>query len=104
MAEIAGRAGLGKASVFDHFESKAQLYCSVMVRVLDTVEDALVRDLAEGGTPVERLDRWVGTFVDVLAAHPNYPRLLLRALVDDDELPAGVAEGRAANDTVRRMA
>lgn len=100
---MAERAGFGKASLFHHFPSKAQLYCAVMARVLTTLDDALVRALAEGGSPTARLDRWVDTAIDVLAANRAYPRLLVRALVEDDELPHGLAEGKEAADAVRRI-
>lgn len=103
LAEVAERAGLGKASLFHHFPSKAQLYCAVMARVLTTLDDALVRALAEGGSPTARLDRWVDTTVDVLAANRPYPRLLVRVLVEGDELPHGLAEGKEAADAVRRI-
>jgi len=103
LAEVAERAGLGKASLFHHFPSKAQLYCAVMARVLTTLDDALVRALAEGGSPTQRLDRWVDTAIDVLAANRAYPRLLVRVLVEDDELPRGLPEGKEAADAVRRI-
>ncbi len=103
LAEVAERAGLGKASLFHHFPSKAQLYCAVMARVLTTLDEALVRALAEGGPPLARLDRWVDTTIDVLAANRAYPRLLVRVLVDDDELPPSLDEGKAAADAVRRI-
>ncbi|MGH8985129.1 MAG: TetR/AcrR family transcriptional regulator [Acidimicrobiia bacterium] len=103
LAEVAERAGLGKASLFHHFPSKAQLYCAVMARVLTRLDDALVRALAEGGSPTARLDRWVDTAIDVLAANRSYPRLLVRVLVEDDELPRGLPEGKQAADAVRRI-
>jgi AcrR family transcriptional regulator len=103
LAEVAERAGFGKASLFHHFPSKAQLYCAVMARVLTTMDDALVRALAEGGSPTARLDRWVDTAIDVLASNRAYPRLLVRVLVEDEELPRGLAEGVEAADAVRRI-
>lgn len=103
LAEVAERAGLGKASLFHHFPSKAQLYCAVMARVIMTLDDALVRALAEGGTPSVRLDRWVDTAIDVLAANRAYPRLLVRVLVEDEELPHGLTEGKQAAEAVRRI-
>ena len=104
MAEVAARAGLGKASLFHHFSTKAHLYCAVMARALGELEVQLLRALAEGGPPSARLDRWIETLVDVLAAHPAYPGLLLRVLADDAELPAGIEDGNEAADAVRRLA
>ncbi len=104
LAEVAGRAGLGKATLFHHFPTKAHLYCAVMARALTDLEVALLRALAEGGHPAQRLDRWIDVLVDSLAAHPAYPGLLLRVLADDAELPPGLPEGNEAAEAVRRIA
>ena len=74
-----------------------------MVRALSFLEVELLRALAAGGTPTERFDRWIETFIDALAAHPAYPGLLLRVLADDAELPAGLPDGNEASEAVRRM-
>ncbi len=103
IAEVAEGAGFSKSSLFHHFPSKAQLYTSVMARILTHLEDALTKSLAEGGRPTERLDRWIDTLIDVLADNPNYPGLLLRVLVDDSELPSGLPDGKVANDAIRRL-
>ena len=102
LAEVASKAGLGKATLFHHFPTKAHLYCGVMVRALSYLEIELIRALAVGGPPAARLDRWIDTFFDVLASHPTYPGLLLRVLADDAELPAGIPDGNEASETVRR--
>jgi AcrR family transcriptional regulator len=104
LAEVAERVGLGKSSLFHHFRSKAQLYAAVMARILGRLETPLTAALAAGGTPVERLDRWVDALIDVLAAHPTYPRLLLRSLFEDDELAGELPEEQEANEIIRRVA
>ncbi len=104
MAEVAKRAGLGKASVFHHFPTKAHLYCGVMARALGELEVTLLRALAEGGSPTERLEAWIDALIDALAAHPAYPGLLLRVLADDAELPSGVPDGSEAAQAVQRIA
>ena len=38
LSEVAERAGLGKSSLFHHFQTKAQLYAAVMARLLQRVE------------------------------------------------------------------
>ncbi len=95
MKEVADGVGLGKSSVFHHFKSKAELYSAVCVRILDTIADRLLRSLAEGGSPTIRLERSIADLVDVLVAHPNYARLLLRSMFEDDDLPQDGPEGRA---------
>lgn len=103
LAEVAEGVGLSKSSLFHHFPSKAQLYTTVMARILTNLDDEVTKALALGGRPTERLDRWIDTVIDVLAANPTYPSLLLRVLVEDAELPSGLPDGKVANDTIRRI-
>jgi len=103
LSEIAEAVGLGKSSLFHHFPTKAQLYAAVLERILHEIETVLVRALAEGGSPVERLDRWVDTIVELLGSEPSHARLLLRSLFEDDELSGSSDEERAADETLARI-
>ena len=62
-----------------------------------------MRSLVAGGTPVERLDRWIDVLIDLLAEHRTHARLLLRSLFEDDELTGELPEEREANETIRRV-
>jgi AcrR family transcriptional regulator len=103
LSEVAEGTGLGKSSLFHHFRSKAELYAAVIGRILGRLEATLLRALAQGGDPVTRLDRLMDQLIDELAAHPTWPRLLLRSLFEDDELAGDLPEEREANDTLRRI-
>ena len=103
MSEIAEAVGLSKSSLFHHFPTKAQLYAATADRILRAMESTLTTALAAGGTPVERLDRWVDTIVDLLGEHETYARLLLRSMFEDDELSGAFEEERAVNATLRRV-
>ncbi|HXJ35495.1 MAG TPA: TetR/AcrR family transcriptional regulator [Candidatus Eisenbacteria bacterium] len=103
LSEVAEQVGLSKSSLFHHFSSKAQLYAAVMARIMDRIETELMRSLSLGGTPVERLDRWLDLVIDVLAKHPTYARLLLRSLFEDDELTGELPEEQTVNATIRRV-
>jgi TetR/AcrR family transcriptional regulator len=103
LSEIAEAVGLGKSSLFHHFPTKAQLYAAVVERILADIETVLTQALAAGGTPVERLDRWIDTIVDLLGAQPSHARLLLRSLFEDDELTGSSEEERAADETLVRI-
>ena len=54
----------------------------MVARILDRIEQRLMRALAAGGSPVERLDRWIDVIVDLFAEHPHArpaaPALALR--------------------------
>jgi AcrR family transcriptional regulator len=103
MSEIAEAVGLSKSTLFHHFATKAQLHAAVADRLLAEIEEAATRTLAAGGSPVERLDRWVDTICDLLGTHPMYARLLLRSLFEDDELSGTLAEERSANERLARI-
>ena len=103
LAEVAETVGLGKSSLFHHFASKAELYAAVVARILARIEERLMRALAAGGTPVDRLDRWIDVLVDLLAEERTYARLLLRSLFEDDELTGELPGEQEANETLRRI-
>ena len=87
LREVAVAAGLGKSSLFHHFESKAQLYFEVLERVLGRIQERLEPALAQPAGPLERLEGWVDALVDALAEHPATARLLLRGLVEEEDFP-----------------
>jgi len=103
ISEIAEAAGMRKSSLFHHFPSKAHLYGALVARILGDIETTLTRSLAAGGGPAERLDRWVDTIIDLMAAKPAHPRLLLRSLFEDDELSGELEEERAADRALKRI-
>src|SRR5262244_2821197 len=101
LSELAEVVGLGKSSLFHHFNNKAQLYAAVTARILVRIEDHLVRSLARGGDPLARLERWLDELVDLLAENPTYARVLLRSLFEDDELPGDLPEELDAHRAVQ---
>ena len=95
MREVAEGVGLRKSSIFHHFDNKAALYTAVSLRILGMIEHRLVRSLAQGGEPRERLERVISELVDLLVEHPNYAKVLLRSLFEDDDLPQEGPEAMA---------
>jgi AcrR family transcriptional regulator len=87
LQELASAAGLGKSSLFHHFSGKVELYVAVLDRVLERIERQLLPALSREVAPGETLDRVVDALIDALVEHPTAPRLLLRALFEDDEFP-----------------
>ena len=100
---MADTVGLGKSSLFHHFHSKAELYAAVIARILRRIETALTTCLAGGGTPTERIERWLDVLVDLLAENPSHARLLLRSLFEDDELTGELDDEQAANASIARI-
>jgi AcrR family transcriptional regulator len=103
ISEIAEAVGLSKSSLFHHFRTKAQLHAAVMARILNEIETTLTRSLASGGTPVQRLDRWIDTIIDLMGEKPAHSRLLLRSLFEDDEISGEIEEQREANRSLARV-
>lgn len=92
LREVADGVGLGKSSLFHHFRSKPQLYAAVSGRIVRRMEERVVRSLAAGGTPTERLARLLDDMIDALAERPGDARLLLRSLFEDDDLGGDLPE------------
>jgi TetR/AcrR family transcriptional regulator len=104
LREVAEQAGLGKSSLFHHFASKEQLYCEVLGRVLERIQQRVTPGLRGSAPPVQRLEQWVEALVDALAEQPTTARLLMRALLEEDpvgdDLPAGIAAERVLAEIV----
>jgi AcrR family transcriptional regulator len=103
LREVAEVVGLGKSSLFHHFDGKPRLYAAVAARILTRIEERLIRTLAAGGGPIARLERWLDELIDVLAANPTYARLLLRSLFEDDDLSGDMPEELEAHRAIERM-
>jgi len=103
MREVAEAAGIGKSSLFHHFKTKVELYAAVVGRLLDLIDLRLTRSLARGGTPLDRLDRWIDELLDLLAEHPSAARLLLRSIFEDDDLTGASPEERAVERVIERI-
>jgi AcrR family transcriptional regulator len=80
--EIAADAGLrNQASLYHHFKNKKALYEAVLSRGVEPIIEMVAASDAptDTGLVLERL-------VDYLSAHPQLPRLIQRAGLDDTKL------------------
>jgi AcrR family transcriptional regulator len=82
MNDVAGRAGMRKASLFYHFASKDALYEAVLGRLLARVAAALEEVYAGEGSFIERLDAAAEVTTGVFGSHPFAARLLVREAMD----------------------
>lgn len=81
MADVAGLAGIRKASLYHHFESKDALYDAVMDESLGQLLSLIAAAGLDEGSFAERLDR-LGTLVTgALAARTETAQLLVRELI-----------------------
>jgi AcrR family transcriptional regulator len=92
MRDVAARAGVNKASVFYHFNSKAELIERVLDRYYKTHLAALEGAFDGGGTLHERMHRLVDAYLDFIEENQRYARLIQQH----------VAGGQADSSLVQR--
>ncbi len=76
LRDIAARADIRNPSIYNHFDGKESLYLAVLERGIRPMLK-LFAELANTAAEAEELDlRLVDGLMDVLAEHPNLPRLM----------------------------
>ena len=92
LQDIADRVGVKKASLFYYFKGKEELYAEVIQRVFKALEEILFPAIYDRQSGYEeKIAAMVGNTFDLLAKHPNYPRMLYRELLDNEEDVAEVS-------------
>jgi AcrR family transcriptional regulator len=79
MAAIAAEAGITKPILYRHFGDKSGLYAALAERHTDRLLDALVDSLTGGGTPRERVERTIDTYLSTIEAEPQVYRFLVES-------------------------
>jgi AcrR family transcriptional regulator len=87
---IATRAGVNKALPFYHFGSKAELYDEVVRRALGRLGE-FMSDALIAPTPKERLASFVHRLFAYLADNPNWARLIVREVIDEQSRSREIA-------------
>ncbi len=90
--EIAEKAGVGVGTVYRHFPQRSDLVAAVFRREIDACADAAASIAAEH-PPGEALARWMGRYVDFIAAKRGLAKALHSGDPAFDTLPA-YFEGR----------
>jgi AcrR family transcriptional regulator len=98
--EIAREVGIRKASIFHHYASKEALYRAVIEEGHGQVEAIVGRALAADGGWVARVRVLLDAYVDLVSAHPEQTKILLRQSLGD--APEGWA-GRPDSDRLLGM-
>ena len=103
MSDVAARAGIRKASLFHHFDSKEALYLEVLGRILAGLGELVLDARLTEGPWLDRMDRLSALVTAFLGERPTAARLLLREVVGGGPFSAG--PGRAVvGDTLRTVA
>jgi AcrR family transcriptional regulator len=76
--EIAQRAGVNKALIHYHFESKDGVLAVLLDRYYERLSETLQDALRGEGTVRDRLQRLVARYIDFLVANRNFARIVQR--------------------------
>jgi TetR/AcrR family transcriptional regulator len=90
MNAIAERAGIRKASLFHHFDSKQALYLEMFSKITADLSQLVVDADLGAGDFATRLDHLSGLVTRYLGTHPQVARLAMRELVDAGPFAGGV--------------
>lgn len=97
VASIADDAGVNKAMLYYYFDSKEALQAAVVNRVMDQITEMVQGVVADENGPVDQaLEAFFRGYARVLDAHPHFPRLMLRGLLDGPDQLLEVVGPRAS--------
>lgn len=89
--EIASVVGLTRAGLFYYYRDKQVLFDAMLVDAFSELATRLEAVLAPASVGIaERIERAVGTWIDVIVARPNLARLILRLVADGSVLAQGI--------------
>jgi TetR/AcrR family transcriptional regulator len=98
LQSIAEEVGVQKTALYYYFASKEALYVAVLARMLESFERVFSETTSRGEPSAETLEGLFDALNDVLAAHPNFSRILIRIFVDRIEI-----DSTAIEPIIRRM-
>src|ERR1700760_1858713 len=74
--DIAAKAGVGTATIYRHFPTRADLIVAVYRHQVEALAEAGPALLTTSATPHAALSRWIDLFVDFLATKQGLPAVL----------------------------
>ncbi len=80
MQEIADEANINKAMLHYYFRSKEKLYQEIIVQMLNTIVPRLSKAVEYKGTAMEKIEKVVHTYIDMLTEHPEIPFFVMSEL------------------------
>ena len=94
MEDVGAAAGIAGPSIYQHFESKADLLTAALTRGAEWLQFGLSRALAAAGSETDALERVVGSYAEFVLEQPDLVALLLTETIN---LPD------AQRHTIRRL-
>ena len=84
MRDIARAVGITQAALYHHYPDKQSLYLAAMTHAFADKAVGITGAIQSDGTPVERLERFIKSFTQLMASDPDFRALLQRELLDGD--------------------
>jgi TetR/AcrR family transcriptional regulator len=92
LQSIAKEVGVQKTALYYYFSSKEALYVAILERILESMDRLVRAAMSRGGPSVETLEVLFDDLNDILAANPNYSRILIRIFVDRIQIDSSAIE------------
>jgi AcrR family transcriptional regulator len=82
MDELAALCDLNKAMIFYYYKNKQGLYEAVIIKILDEIYNAVVKENKNHKNPTQELESFIKTFAHFACSNSYLPSLLLKELSD----------------------
>lgn len=89
---IARAARVNKALLYYYFSSKEELHRFTLMSIFRQLGEQSRTALDLPGSPRQQLLRFINGYFDFVVAHPNYPRLFGRELMNEEPRLVGLAK------------
>jgi AcrR family transcriptional regulator len=67
VAAVAAKAGLARSSVYEYFDSSADLIAELIIEELDYYSDRLAKAIADVSDPFEKIEKWIAEGLQYVA-------------------------------------
>jgi TetR/AcrR family transcriptional regulator len=94
MQEIADTAGINKALLHYYFRSKERLFDAVFKQVTSRIFPPILQILDEDLPFLEKIIRFVNTFIDILLANPQIPAFILHEINNNPSRFTGINQNQ----------
>ena len=101
--QIGSAAGVNPALIHYYFGNKEGLYRALLRRLFESIMARGAEQLATSPPPDAAVRALIGIQSDTMVAHPSFPRLLARELVDHGMTHAGDSLNRLSETLFRRL-
>lgn len=100
---IGTEASVNSALLYYYFKDKEELYHAVLGRLVDALVESGQRRLSATTEPPDLIRHFVTGQAEFLIGHPNFPRLLVRELLDHDAANARAEIARISAGLFARL-